>query len=128
MIVRKKKRDRSLKGKARRGTTVVKEVNKLDKPPYLGSIITGANRRDFMASQEEIYIKNHTEMFEARKQALLDMPGTDEEKAADLKKLEESETPKEILAKAAKEWARFMVNKEVKHYKAYQKGLTPSRS
>jgi hypothetical protein len=122
MIVRKKFRNRDLKGKARRGTTITTKVEVQPKSKYMGSSLTVFNRREFGESKKEQYIQMHTEKYEARKKEILSLEGTEEEKQAELKVLDEQQLSPEQLEKRAVDFARYEVNKEQKHFKAYCKG------
>lgn len=88
----------------------------------MGSVITVKNRREYMKSQEEAYIRNENEMYEARKAKILEMEGEDSEKQAEIDALEEQRMSEDRLKLAAKNYAVFQANKESKHYKSYLAG------
>lgn len=117
-----KVRNRKLKGKARRGTTVVTEKEVTPRSPFMGSRLTVANRRAFLESQKEIFIQNQQKFYEDRRTEIMEQEGTDEEKQFELQQLEDQKYSKESLEKKARLFATFQANKEVKHYKAYLAG------
>ena len=124
MKVRKKVRNRALKGKARRGTMVVHEVEIADRSPYVGSVITVNNRRDFIEAQKKVFIDNQLAMAEARRDAILAKEGTDEEIQQELDELSAKTLSAERLEHLGEQFGAFQANKESKHYKAYLKGMS----
>lgn len=124
MKVRKKVRNRALKGKARRGTLVITEVDVEPRSPYVGSVLTVDNRREFINAQKKVFIDNQLAMAEAKRDAILAQEGTDEEIQAELDELASKTLSTERLEHLGEQFGIFQANKESKHYKAYLKGLT----
>lgn len=76
------------------------QINKLG--TYVGSRITAENRRAFMEKQKERYREHYEEQLEKGE---IEEPWTEER-----------------LERVCEEYARVIVNRENKHYKAYLKG------
>lgn len=79
---------------------------KQERGKYLGNVVTPQNRRELMKNLKQAYIDQSNRRYAAEKEGDLD---------------HEPPTEKELnyLAEA---YAKFTVNKEQKHYKAYLEG------
>lgn len=95
---------------------------------YMGSRITSENRREYMDRQEGAYKDRHRANIHAQLQKIKGQDDkTEEQIAQEVGVFEQGQLTPEELDQAAKDFAKFQVGKERKHYKAWLDGKTVFR-
>jgi len=93
--------------------------------PYMGSVITFSNRREYEAKQKEFFIEKYTADIVAKRDKILAQTDkTPEELNVEVEEFNSKQINEQQLDELAQSFAVHQRNKENKHYKKYLQGFT----
>lgn len=94
-----------------------------DESEYMGSVITGENRRSYIEGQKQLFKQRFNNEIDLKIQEIVEDDVLNQnEKDIRLGIIENDRISDEKLEEMSDRFARFQANKEVKHYNAYKKG------